>query len=166
MYKVNINKGQSINVELKNNEWFVNHDLFDGKMVKDGNIFHIRHQFKNYQLEILHFNKENRVASIRINGCVMQCNFQTATDILLEKLGINNGATKKAKDLKAPMPGMVLRVLVEEGQEVAEGTPLIVLESMKMENVIKSPGAGVIDKIKCQQGTSIEKNSTLITFKS
>jgi len=73
-------------------------------------------------------------------------------------------AAKKVNDIKAPMPGMVLNILVDEGQEVKKGDALIVLEAMKMENILKSPVDGVIKKIAINKGVAVEKNQLLIQF--
>ena len=78
-------------------------------------------------------------------------------------MGMDNNK-KKLKDLKAPMPGLVLDILVNEGDEVTEGQELIVLEAMKMENAIKSPQDGIIDKIQIDKQDKIDKNHTLLSF--
>ena len=62
------------------------------------------------------------------------------------------------------MPGLVLSVLVTEGDEVKKGDNLLVLEAMKMENMIKSPTDGIIKKIEIKQGNKVEKNELLISF--
>ena len=62
------------------------------------------------------------------------------------------------------MPGMVLNILVAEGQQVKKGDSLLVLEAMKMENVLKSPTDGVIKKVVATKGTAVEKNQLLIQF--
>jgi biotin carboxyl carrier protein len=62
------------------------------------------------------------------------------------------------------MPGMVLNVLVNEGQTVKKGDALLVLEAMKMENILKSPAEGTIKKITAVKGTAVEKNQILIQF--
>jgi biotin carboxyl carrier protein len=77
---------------------------------------------------------------------------------------LDNIAAKKINDIKAPMPGMVLSVLVSEGQEVKKGDSLIVLEAMKMENILKSPADGIIKKVVANKGTAVEKNQLLIQF--
>jgi biotin carboxyl carrier protein len=62
------------------------------------------------------------------------------------------------------MPGLVLRVLVEPGQKVTKGEPLLVLEAMKMENMIKAPGDAIVSSVKAQLGQAVEKNQILIDF--
>jgi biotin carboxyl carrier protein len=60
------------------------------------------------------------------------------------------------------MPGMVLSILVTEGQAIQKGESVIILEAMKMENVLKASEDGVIKSIKVQQGNPVEKNQALI----
>jgi biotin carboxyl carrier protein len=64
--------------------------------------------------------------------------------------------------LKAPMPGLVVRIQVQPGQEVEAGTPLVVLEAMKMENELKAPGPAVIKAIRVSQGDAVEKGQVLL----
>lgn len=66
--------------------------------------------------------------------------------------------------LLAPMPGLITRVLVSEGDVVGPGTPLLVMEAMKMENELRSPGAGKVSKIRVRQGEAVEVGSLLIAF--
>jgi biotin carboxyl carrier protein len=65
--------------------------------------------------------------------------------------------------LKAPMPGMVVAVLVTEGQAVKKGQVLLILESMKMQNELKAPRDGVIDRIRVKTGESVEQKQTLLS---
>jgi pyruvate carboxylase subunit B len=66
--------------------------------------------------------------------------------------------------LKAPMPGMVVRVEVEPGQTVAAGTGLVVLEAMKMENELRAPAPGVVAGVRVQVGQAVEKGQILVEF--
>jgi biotin carboxyl carrier protein len=70
----------------------------------------------------------------------------------------------KISEIKAPMPGMVLKVLVEEGAEVKKGENLFVLEAMKMENIIKSPADVTVKTIKIRPGDKVEKGQILMMF--
>ncbi|MEM9837477.1 MAG: acetyl-CoA carboxylase biotin carboxyl carrier protein subunit, partial [Bacteroidota bacterium] len=72
--------------------------------------------------------------------------------------------SQKNKDAIAPMPGLVLDIMVVEGQVVTTGTPLLVLEAMKMENVIKAEAAGEIKRIEVAVGAAVEKRQLLITI--
>ena len=83
---------------------------------------------------------------------------------MLHSLGMDNLASKKVADLKAPMPGLVLEIAVKVGQEVAKGDTLLILEAMKMENVIKSPTDGVIKSIAVNKADTVEKNQLILNF--
>ena len=76
------------------------------------------------------------------------------------KAGIASG------DIKAPMPGKVLQVLVQVGDVVEEGQPLVVLEAMKMENVIKASSSGTVLTVEAAQGQAVEKGALLVSFEA
>ena len=62
------------------------------------------------------------------------------------------------------MPGMILEIKVQAGDKVQKLRPLVVIEAMKMENIIKSPVDAVIKKVSVAAGKSVEKNDILIEF--
>jgi biotin carboxyl carrier protein len=66
--------------------------------------------------------------------------------------------------LKAPMPGLVVTILVEEGQAVKKGQVMLILESMKMQNELKSPRDGVIGRIRVKAGESVEQKQPLLSL--
>jgi biotin carboxyl carrier protein len=65
--------------------------------------------------------------------------------------------------LKAPMPGLVVDVVVVEGQEVEKGDVLLILESMKMQNELKSPRPGIVSRILVENGDNVEQHQTMIS---
>jgi len=83
---------------------------------------------------------------------------------LLEQLGMQQSGDSNHREIRAPMPGMILDILVKEGQQVSKGDKLVILEAMKMENVIKSSGEGTVEMITIQKGMNVEKNQVLIQF--
>jgi biotin carboxyl carrier protein len=74
------------------------------------------------------------------------------------------GHRRSAGVLKAPMPGLVVRIPVETGQKVEAGTPLVVLEAMKMENELKAPAASTVKSIRVSPGDAVEKGQLLVEF--
>ena len=66
--------------------------------------------------------------------------------------------------IKAPMPGTIVAVPVDEGQAIEAGEVLVVLESMKMENELKAPRAGVVSQVRVQNGENVEQNQTLVAM--
>jgi biotin carboxyl carrier protein len=77
---------------------------------------------------------------------------------------LNNLNSAKISEIKAPMPGLVLKVFVLEGTAVQKGDNLFVLEAMKMENIIKSPADVVVKAVKIKPGDKVEKGQVLIKF--
>ena len=82
-----------------------------------------------------------------MNGTNYELKAKTRFDELLKQMGMENLASQKVKDLKAPMPGLVLDILVSEGQAISKGDAILILEAMKMETTIKTPHAGNIINI-------------------
>ncbi len=66
--------------------------------------------------------------------------------------------------LKAPMPGLVVSILVEEGQEVKKGQVMLILESMKMQNELKAPRDGVIGRVRVKAGESVEQKQSMLSL--
>lgn len=87
-------------------------------------------------------------------------------DLLLERFGLEEAAGAAEREIRAPMPGLVLKVLVEEGQEVEAGAGLLVLEAMKMENELKAPAAGVIKSVHAQTGEPVDKEALLVELEA
>lgn len=65
-------------------------------------------------------------------------------------------------EIKAPMPGKLVRVLVEQGQQVEAGDPLVVVEAMKMQNELKSPKAGTVAELRAQPGATVNAGEVLV----
>ncbi|MEM9664080.1 MAG: biotin/lipoyl-containing protein [Bacteroidota bacterium] len=89
---------------------------------------------------------------------------QDARALLLERFGMDSGEAAAAREVRAPMPGLVLRVPVEAGQAVEAGTSLLVLEAMKMENELRAEAAGTIEAVHVSAGEAVSKNALLISF--
>ena len=65
--------------------------------------------------------------------------------------------------LKAPMPGLVISIPVEDGQSVSQGDVLVILESMKMQNELKSPRDGKVSRLRVKEGDNVERKQTLLS---
>lgn len=87
---------------------------------------------------------------------------QNELDQLIEDMGLSLGSAQQVNDIKAPMPGLILEVNVQEGDQVTEGQYLLVLEAMKMENTLTAPRDGVVKSISVQKGDTVDKNELLI----
>lgn len=99
-----------------------------------------------------------------LNGRRYAVDLQNERDILLERFGMTSEVTTGKQEITAPMPGLVVRTLVEPGDEVSEGQGLLVLEAMKMENELKAASSGTVGIVHVEAGTAVRKNDLLITF--
>ena len=77
-------------------------------------------------------------------------------------MGFSLGTAKKSNEIKAPMPGLILSLNIEESQKVKEGDTLLILEAMKMENTITAPKDGIIKSITVIKGVTVEKGELMI----
>jgi biotin carboxyl carrier protein len=126
--------------------------------------FHILRSNRSWNAEVLHIDREAKTVRLVVNGKEFSIALRQPIDDLLSSMGMAGGTLKNQKEVKAPMPGMVLKMLVSEGQAVSRDEPLVILEAMKMENVIKSPVDGTIRRIGASQGLAVEKNTVLVEF--
>lgn len=117
---------------------------------------------KSYTAQIEKVDRDNKELVLRINSNRMTLGIREDIDLLLEKMGINMAAGLKAAPLKAPMPGLILKILVSPGQQVQKGDALLILEAMKMENVLKATAPAIIKHIRVEERTAVEKGTVLI----
>jgi len=165
MYQLKVNEKFNFEVNETQGTWIVNGApvSLDTLEIKN-NLLHILHQQTSYRVEIVTFSKEEKTASIKVNGHTYNIAIKDRFDDLLHQLGLDNLQSAKVAELKAPMPGLVLSILVKEGDEIKKGDNLLVLEAMKMENIIKSPADVTIKSIKIKPSDKVEKNQVLIQF--
>ncbi|HHS95780.1 MAG TPA: biotin/lipoyl-binding protein [Phaeodactylibacter sp.] len=124
--------------------------------------FHILYKNQSFVGELLHADFANRILSLLINGNTYHIKALDEYDLLVKKLGLASASGQKVKDIKAPMPGLVLEVTTTEGMHIQKGESLLILEAMKMENVIKAPGDGVVKSIAIHKGQTVDKGDILI----
>lgn len=167
MLKISL-ANQQFDVEVsseKDNTAFVNGSPKTLDLVKIGeNQWHILHNNKSYNAELVSFNKAEKSVVIKINGREYPMEVKDKFDLILDQMGLGSANAKKAGDLKAPMPGLVLDIKAGVGDSVKKGDTLLVLEAMKMENSVKSPSDGTVKKIAIEKGQAVEKGALLIAF--
>lgn len=169
MYNITINGKNTLKTELDFNGTKVsgtsNGNPIEADILSTGHQqFHLLLNNQSYNIELVKADYAEKKLVVKVNGKKYTLDVKDKYDELLHNLGLDNIAAKKINDIKAPMPGMVLNILVSEGQQVKKGDSLLVLEAMKMENVLKSPTDGVIKKVVATKGTAVEKNQLLIQF--
>jgi biotin carboxyl carrier protein len=120
------------------------------------------YQDQSYVIIPQEYDANAKLLSLSVNGQDLTVQIADHYDLLVKELGFALTKPNVFKDVKAPMPGLVLEIAVSPGDQVQEGDTLIILEAMKMENVIKAPGDGTIKSVVVKPKDAIEKNAVLI----
>lgn len=156
-YKATVNKTDTFDL----NETSVGN--LDAVSVGDSQ-FHVLKDNRSYRAEITQSDFLSKNYTVKVNGNTYEVNLADSLDLLIKEMGFEVGAAKQVNAIKAPMPGLVLEISVEIGQEVQEGDNLLILEAMKMENSFTSPRAGIIKFIAVNKGQAVDKGQLLIEF--
>jgi len=166
MFKIKVNNEYFFNLDKKGKDVHLNDEKLklDISSISDRES-HVIYKDRSFNVSIVELNKETKKCSLKVNGNRYEVEAEDHFDQLLKQLGMDSLATNKIAEIKAPMPGLVLSILVEEGNEINKGDGILVLEAMKMENILKSSTGGTIKKILVKQGDKVEKNQVLVQFK-
>lgn len=100
--------------------------------------------------------------TVWLDGTPVEVAIKSEADLLLERFGLDAGDASAEREVRAPMPGLVLRVLAEVGDTVEAGQGLVVLEAMKMENELRAPAAGTLAAVHAAPGAAVAKNDLLV----
>lgn len=135
----------------------INNKKIDFKVEKiDDNKFRI----KNSKTKLIAYGIKNKDKYlINIEG--RQYTFNEVDDVFL----INNKNQNKA-EIMTPMPGSVVKILVSQNDNVEEGTPLIVIEAMKMETTLYSPIAGIVSDVKVTEKQQVSPEDYMILIEN
>ncbi len=161
-----------LNIKVNEQEFIF--DLISGNAILDGkpvnadtvklapNKYHVIINHKSYNIELLEKSENGKTMRILVNGIKQEIAIKDKYDALLSQLGMDKLMTTKNNNIKAPMPGLVLRIMAKVGDQVKKGDALLVLEAMKMENIIKADGEGIVKRIAVEPKQVVEKNTLLI----
>lgn len=146
----------------------------DGKLVvpskgpeivwEDNRFFTVEWNGKKFLGEVTEEKMEEGFIRVKINHREFLLEREGKLDSLIKELGLDKEKIKKLKQLKSPMPGRVIGLSVKPGDAVVVGDELLTLEAMKMENVLKSDGEGVVKSIDVNLQDVVDKGKVLITF--
>ncbi len=163
-----VSENNTFSIEFLNQEKTkgkINGQYFEWDICKVSNLeYHAIYNYASYRIFIVNFDTTSKIITLKINQNTYSFTVKDSMEQLLESMGLNLKNSNIVKDIKSPMPGLVIQILVQENQPVKKGDALLILEAMKMENIIKSPGDGVVKKVLATQGKAVEKNELLIQF--
>ena len=164
MLRITLNQQEYL-FDKKAETLMLNGHAVNADVVKlDKNKFHVIINNSSYNIELLAKDENAKNQIILVNGQKQSIEIKDKYDDLLKQLGMDKLMGNKANLLKAPMPGLVLKVLVTEGQAVKKGDGLLILEAMKMENIIKASSDGMVKKIHIEEKNIVDKNQKMIEF--
>lgn len=128
----------------------------------DTNNFHVLQNNQAYDVELIDADFLNKTIKVLVNGNAYTLKIEDSYDQMVKKMGLLANTALKLNNIKAPMPGLIIDVMVKTGQEITEGTPLMVLSAMKMENIILAQGDGTIKSIEVKKDAAVEKGQIII----
>ena len=124
--------------------------------------FHVIKDHRNVIAKILDEGAFGKKLKIEIDGNSFVVEIKDELDQVLQQMGFGSSSNKAIKEIKAPMPGLVLEIAVADGQEVKQGDKILILEAMKMENSIMIHTDARIKKIGVIAGQAVEKGQVLV----
>ena len=131
---------------------------------EDDRFFTMTYKGKNFHGEIMEENLENRMLKVKINHSEYLISKKGPLDELIAQLGLDKVKVRKLSQLKSPMPGRIVAISISVGDEIEVGDSLLTLEAMKMENVLKSEGVGIVKSIQVKTDQVVDKGAVLVTF--
>jgi biotin carboxyl carrier protein len=138
----------------------------EGAFVKwyDHKFFLLIHNGKKFHGELIEDGSESQKLIVKINHRVFELKRKGELDSLISSLGLDKPKVRKMKELHSPMPGRVIQLFVNVGDEVNLNDNLLSLEAMKMENILKAEGIGKVKSILVSGGEVVDKGAVLIEF--
>jgi len=138
----------------------------EGAVVKweDHVFFTLSYNGQSFNGEILEEKTESNFLKLKINHRVFEIRKKGKLDELISAMGLDVPKIRKLKELQAPMPGRIVNIAVIVGQQLNVGDDILSLEAMKMENVLKAEGTGVVKAINYSSSDIVEKGAVIIEF--
>ncbi len=160
-----VNGSSEFKGEVRKNALFVDGKEIPWDIVKvDANRFHVIHNKKSYTIDVISADSTEKTFELRVNNQSCHVKVRDRFDELLHELGMDNLQAGKVHDIKAPMPGLVVDVRVQSGQQIKKGDGVVVLEAMKMENILKATADATVKAVIIKKGAKVEKNEVLVTL--
>ena len=165
MKTITVNDSLSFQMEESGSELLMNGEpvSFDLQELSKEH-FHILLKNSSYTAELVSLNRKRKEALVKVNGTVHSVSLSDEYDDLLKDLGMETSGEADAGMLNAPMPGLVLHLLVKPGDVLKKGDGFLVLEAMKMENLIKAQANISITSVEVGEGDKVEKNQVLLRY--
>jgi biotin carboxyl carrier protein len=126
----------------------------------------VRHLLANGSTATVVAFRHDAVWQMHVNGWGVHAQVIDERTRAIRAMTKQSGTAQGPRPVRAPMPGLILRVDVEPGSPVSAGQGVVIMEAMKMENELRAEGNGVVARILVQPGETVEKGATLIEFEA
>jgi biotin carboxyl carrier protein len=124
--------------------------------------FNLLNNHRSVNVRMIDTDNTGKKLTVEVEGESFAIEIKDELDQLVEKMGFGASSGKQIKEIKAPMPGLVLEINVSDGQVVNEGDKILILEAMKMENSIMIHASATIKRIAVTSGQAVEKGQLLV----
>ena len=163
MLETSVNGRYKFSLRPEDGAWAVGDTVYPVDIIRQADgVMSMLHKGRSYEASVESIDKTSKEVVLRVNGQKYTVAITEPIDQLLRSMGLDLQAAKKVESVKAPMPGMILKVLVSPGQQINKGDGLLILEAMKMENVLKASGPAVVKSVRVDERTAVEKGAVLI----
>jgi acetyl/propionyl-CoA carboxylase alpha subunit len=124
--------------------------------------FHLIKDHRSINARLVETDITGKKLKIEVVGEIFDIEIKDELDQLLEMMKLGSASNKQVKEIRAPMPGLVLEIAITNGQEVNEGDKILILQAMKMENIIIIYTRAKISKVMVTTGQAVEKGQVLV----
>ncbi|EDM45180.1 pyruvate carboxylase [unidentified eubacterium SCB49] len=128
--------------------------------------FHVLKDNQAYKVALISENFLDKSLTLSVNGNLYDLKIDDAYDMMVSKMGLLEKTESKSTNIKAPMPGIIVDILVKPGDSIEDNTPLFILSAMKMENTILSDGKGVVKSIEVNINDAVDKGQLIIEMEA
>ena len=157
LYEVLINNQDAIAVTPQDVQ------TLDVVALGDGH-FHVIANAQSLNIHVLSHDIARKEMTLKIQNRVVDLKLSDPVELQIKAMGFERNGKSDVNEVSAPMPGKVLSIVAGPGSEVNEGDPLVILEAMKMENVLSSPRSAVVKEVHIKEGQTVDKAQVLVTF--
>ena len=126
--------------------------------------YHLIYDGKSILVKVDNIDLQHQVISLEINGKEFKSHLVSTIEETIDRIAQSGKLTLGQQKIISPMPGLIQKIQCSEGQSIKKGEALVVLNAMKMENIIKAPENGEVIKVFVKEGEQVEKGKVLIQF--
>jgi len=126
--------------------------------------YHMIYKGKSYNLSLVSYDQDTSTAIVSVNGAEYTIKVEDKWSRLIQEMGLDKQVAQQVAALYAPMPGLVKKVHAMAGTAAKADDTLLVMEAMKMENLLKAPTDVTVSEVHVAEGQVVQKGELLVSF--